>query len=83
MKAAHVAVHAISVRPICFDDNCGEALFFDEPAGDLRPCGIKLVSTVRGFAEQDKAALADRFQQRVIVARLPPKRVSGIANCFD
>jgi len=66
-RAAHVAVDAVRVGPICLDGDGREPFFLDQPARDNRALAIELVRAVCGFAEQDETCIADPVEQVIVV----------------
>ncbi len=74
-QAAHIAVHPPGVRPVGFYCHGREAFFKNQTLGDQHPLFVKLVRTMRGFADQRKARLPQVLQQQVIVMRVACQRV--------
>src|SRR6266850_8299858 len=77
--AAHVAIDAISVRPIGFHRDRREVFFLDEPLRDLGALAIELVRAVGCGAQQHDARVANQVDERVIVPGLAVQRVRGRA----
>jgi hypothetical protein len=56
---AHKPVDAIGVRPVRLERDSREALFLDEPLGDLPALAVELVRSMGSLTEQHKARVAD------------------------
>ena len=76
-----VAMHAKRVRPIRLQGDRAKSLFFNQPPGELRARGVKLVRAMRSFADEDALRVARFFDEPVIVtlaadgaSRLPHDR---------
>src|SRR5262249_46534119 len=57
--AARVAIDPVGVGPVGFNRYRYESLFSDQASGDLSALSIKLVSAMRGFAQQHQSRIAD------------------------
>jgi len=55
---------AKAVRPVRFQRHGAEAFLIDQSLRQLRACGIKLVRSVRRFADQDELGLATALEMR-------------------
>src|SRR4051812_46536477 len=56
--AANKTVHAKCIRPVRFDRNGSESLFFDQPFRDARALAIEIVCAVRSFTDEHEARFA-------------------------
>ena len=81
--AAHIAVDAVSVRPVGFDRHRMEALVLDQAPGDAGAFLVELVGAVGGLAQQHETCTADQVEQGVVVALAAIQADGGGADGVD
>ena len=78
--AAHVAVDAVSVRPVGLDGDGVEAFLNDQPLSDFGALAVELVRAVRRLAQKHEARFAHQLQQRVVIRRRAFEHVRRLAH---